>query len=130
VVLENGKKMQRVVVIVTGLVVLSLLSCGPAPTPTGPATPGDAVPVTVRQLIDHSEEYAGRPVSLTGKIVVECSQGCWFFLDDGTGLIYVDLQPAGLTIPQKVGERVTMRGKVKGSGGNLQILGEAVEFPE
>jgi uncharacterized protein YdeI (BOF family) len=122
--------MYRWVVIVTALFVLSLLSCGPAPTPTGPATPGDVVPVTVRQLIDHTEEYAGHPVSLTGTIVVECSQGCWFFLNDGTGLIYVDLKPAGLTIPQKVGARVTIRGKVKGSGGNLQILGEAVEFPE
>lgn len=117
-------------ILVVGLILLSLLGCGPAPTPTGQATSGDAVPVTVRQLIDHSEEYAGRPVSLTGKIVVECSQGCWFFLDDGTGMIYVDLKPAGLTIPQKVGARVTIRGKIQGSGGNLQILGEAVEFLE
>lgn len=122
--------MQRWKVLVVGLMAFSLLSCGPAPGPIGQAPPGDAVPLTVRQLIDHSAEYAGHSVSLTGKIVVECTQGCWFFLNDGTGLIYVDLKPAGLTIPQRIGARVTIRGQIQGSGGNLQILGEAVEFLE
>jgi uncharacterized protein YdeI (BOF family) len=117
-------------ILVVGLILLSLLGCESARTPSAQVTPANAVPVTVKQLMERSEEYAGHSVILTGKIVVECSQGCWFLLNDGTGLIYVDLQPAGLTIPQKVGVRVTVRGKIKGSGGNLQILGEAVEFLE
>ncbi len=100
----------------------------PAPTSSPPPAPQSAVPVTVRQLIDGGEKYAGQMISLTGQISLECPEGCWFFLDDGTGKIYVDLKPAGLTIPQKVGSRVTLRGKTKGAGGNLQILGEEVKF--
>lgn len=97
-----------------------------APTPT-PASPG-VTTVTVRQLIDGAEKYSEQTVSLTGTIILECPEGCWFFLDDGTGKIYVDLKPAGLTIPQKVGSRIMLRGKTKGAGGNLQILGEEVKF--
>jgi uncharacterized protein YdeI (BOF family) len=112
------------------LVVVSACSEAPAPPPTlRPATTSQgAVPVTVRQLIDNSEKYSGQTVSLTGKIILECPEGCWFFLDDTTGKIYVDLKPAGLTIPQKVGSRVTLLGKPKGSGGNLQVLGDEVKF--
>jgi len=97
--------------------------------PAAPSAPGDALQVTVRQLVDHTEDYVDRTVIITGEIVVECSQGCWFFLDDGTGMIYVDLKPAGLSIAQMIGEQATVRGKIKGSGGNLQILGEEVVFP-
>jgi hypothetical protein len=78
--------------------------------------------------MDHSVDYANQTVSLTGTIVVECPEGCWFFLDDGTGKLYIDLKPAGLTIPQKIGSRVTLVGKISGSEGNLQFLGEDVRF--
>lgn len=116
------------------LLLLLLLGCSAPPAPTPASTPiatpdpKAAVPVTVRQLIDGSDKYADERVSLTGKITVECPQGCWFFLDDGTGMIYIDLKPAELTIPQKIGSRVTLMGKIKGSGGNLQILGDEVKF--
>ncbi len=120
-------------VVLGALLVLGLAACGggPAPAVAPAATSAQAaVPVTVRQLIDGSDKYAGQTISLTGKIVVECPEGCWFFMDDDTAKIYVDLKPAGLTIPQKVGSRVIVIGKTKGSGGNLQVLGEAVQFPD
>jgi uncharacterized protein YdeI (BOF family) len=129
--------MRQHVLFAIGVVALVLIGCqtvgvppSPGPTPTRENALNDALPVTVRELIDRSQEYAGRTVTLTGKIVTECPQGCWFFLNDGTGSIYIDLQPAGLTIPQKIGAQVTLRGKIKGSGGNLQILGEEVKFLE
>jgi hypothetical protein len=112
-----------------------LLGCTAAPqsTPVSNPTlstlnPQSARPVTIRQLIAESDKFSDQPISLTGKIVLECPEGCWFFLDDGTGRIYVDLKPAGLTIPQKVGSRITLLGKTKGAGGNLQVLGEEVKF--
>ncbi len=100
----------------------------PSPVPAPPTAASSWIPVTVRQLIDGPDRYAGQAISLTGVIIIECPEGCWFFLDDGTGKIYVDLKPANLTIPQKVGSRVELRGKSKGAGGNLQILGEEVRF--
>ena len=127
--------MARWPIVVVGLLIIGLAGCGPAPTPTptpGPtAVPsGDMAAVTVRGLIDHSANYTDRSVTLTGQIVMECTQGCWFFLDDGTARIYVDLSTAGISIPQWVGSRVTVVGKIKGEGGNLQLLGDEVKFLE
>jgi hypothetical protein len=110
---------------------VTLIGCGApsvALTPTPAAAMQTPTAVTVRQLIDGSEKYAGQTISLTGKIVVECPEGCWFFMDDGTAKIYVDLKPAGLTIPQKVGSRIELIGKTKGTGGNLQVLGDKIKF--
>jgi hypothetical protein len=109
-------------------ILVAACSAAPAPAATPTSNTQVAVPVTVRQLIDGSERFSAQRVSLTGQIKVECPEGCWFFLDDGTGMIYIDLKPAELTIPQKIGSRVTLTGKIKGSGGNLQILGDQVKF--
>jgi hypothetical protein len=113
-----------------GLLILGLSGCSATPAKPASPIPTGAAQVTVRELIDHSDQYAARPVSLSGKIVMECTQGCWLFVDDGTGRLYVDLQPNGLTIPQMIGAQVKIQGRIKGSGSNLQILGETVEFPE
>lgn len=118
-----------------GMLVLLVAGCTGAPVapaaPTlAPTAAAGASTVTVRELIDHSEQYAARPVILSGKIVLECTNGCWLFLNDGTGQLYVDLQPNGLTIPQMIGSQVKVQGRIRGSGSNLQILGETVEFPK
>ena len=142
--MEIGNKSRKFLTILLGVILLiSLLGCNATPAPTSTSTPvasssvtavpaasQNASPPTIRELIDHSEKYAGQTLSLTGTIALECPEGCWFFLDDGTAKIYVDLKPAGLTIPQKVGSRVILRGKTQGSGGNLQILGDEVKFPD
>ncbi len=99
------------------------------PSATASSSTGAAI-VTVRELMDHSQQYADRPVILSGKVILECSQGCWLFLNDGTGQLYVDLAPNGLTIPQMVGSQIKIQGRIRGSGSNLQILGETVEFPK
>jgi hypothetical protein len=116
--------------IVTGFLAVTLFGCNVAPAPTPVPTPQTPIPVTVRQLIDSTEKYAGRKISMTGTVVLECTEGCWFFLDDGTGKIYIDLKVAGLQIPQKIGDRVVLSGKTSGSGGNLMIEAEEVKFPE
>ncbi len=118
-------------VLLAAFLISNLVGCGivPVPTPTPAATP-TPMPVTVRQLIDGSATYAGHRVSMTGTVSLECAEGCWFFLDDGTGKIYIDLATAGLHIPQKVGSRVTLRGDIVGFDGNLHIAAEQVDFPE
>lgn len=116
--------------LIAAFFLIMLSGCTSAPTPAPQPTAQNAPWVTVRQLIDDSEEYSGQKVSLTGKIIIECTEGCWFFLDDGTGKIYVSLKEAGLDIPQKIGSQVILVGEISGSGGNLKILGEQVKFPE
>lgn len=109
----------------------ALSACNGIPTATpAPAPAPTPVPATVQRLLDDAEVYSGRTISMTGTVILECTNGCWFFLDDGTGKIYIDLAVAGLHIPQKVGSRVTLIGRTSGSGGQLRIEAEEVSFPE
>ena len=56
----------------------------------------------------------------------ECGSGCWFFLNDGTGTIYIDLLPNNFAIPPMVGSRVTVEGVVRAESGDVLILGTSV----
>lgn len=120
--------MRWVCIVTIGLLCVATQSCGSS-RPQSAATPtGDVVIATARQIIDRSADYEGRQVSLTGEIVLECVQGCWIFLDDGTARIYVDFKPADISIPQMIGSRITVIGHIEGSGGNVKILGDWVGF--
>ena len=116
-------------VFLLGLAALVLVSCARTDPATNPTPIGDIIGATARQVIDDSANYEGRLVKLSGEIVLECSQGCWLFLDDGTDRIYVDLKPGGITIPQMIGRQITVIGHIEGSGGNAKILGDWVGFP-
>ena len=60
-----------------------------------------------------SEAYGGKAVRLSGKIAIQCaSTGCWFFLDDGTGRMLVDLNRLGLGLPARGGKKALVSGTV------------------
>lgn len=60
-----------------------------------------------------SETYGGKDVRLSGTIVMQCaSSGCWFFLDDGTGRMLVDLKGLGLGLGPRSGKRAVVTGTV------------------
>ena len=65
---------------------------------------------SVKDILSNSDEYLDKTIRLEGKIVRECPSGCWFFLEDETGTIYVDINPSGLSIPPKVGKKVAVEG--------------------
>jgi hypothetical protein len=123
-------RMTRWDIALDACLLLCVFGCAVMPVPTAVPSTQTPIPVTVRQLIDHTDKYTGHRVSMTGTVVLECTEGCWFFLDDGTGKIYIELKTAGLEIPQKIGSRVILRGRPSGSGGNLLIQAEQVDFPE
>lgn len=65
-------------------------------------------------------EKRGVPVSLEGTISTQCqSSGCWFFLQDETGQIFINLAPNGMTLPPRTGKRA----KVSGIAGAAQQPG-------
>lgn len=82
----------------------------------------------VKDILANPEEYLDQTVRLEGKIVRECSSGCWFFLEDVTGTIFVDINPSGLSIPPKVGKKVVVEGVPKKRNGRISIIGKGVEF--
>lgn len=97
----------------------------------GPAT---AVPatgpqkITVSELNKNSAALIGKEVVMEGKIVQECGSGCWFNLQDSTGIVYVDLAPNNMVIPQKVGSKARVYGKVDKKSGVTYVIGSKVEF--
>ena len=60
-----------------------------------------------------SESYGGKDVRMSGTIVMQCaSTGCWFFLDDGTGRMLVDLKALGLGLGPRSGKKAVVSGTV------------------
>ena len=84
--------------------------------------------VSVKDIYSNPNEYLNQTVRLEGEIVRECSSGCWFFLEDKTGTIYVDINPSGLSIPPKVGKKVVVEGVPENKNGRIGINGKGVEF--
>ena len=83
---------------------------------------------SVKDIYTNPDEYLNQTVRLEGEIVRECSSGCWFFLEDKTGTIYVDINPSGLSIPPKVGKKVVVEGVPENKNGRISINGKGVEF--
>ena len=83
---------------------------------------------SVKDIYTNPNEYLDKTVRLEGKIVRECSSGCWFFLEDETGTIYVDINPSGLSISPKVGKKVVVEGVPENKNGRITINGKGVEF--
>lgn len=83
---------------------------------------------SVKDILANSDKYLDQTVRLEGKITRECPSGCWFFLEDETATIYVDINPSGLSIPPKVGKKVVVEGVPTNKNGRVSIIGKGVEF--
>lgn len=99
----------------------------------GSAVYGEKIPDTmeitkVKDILSSPSSYARKVVKVSGKIVQECPSGCWFFIHDGTAQMYIDILPAGLAIPQRVGRKVIIMGKVSVAGSRIAINGTGVEI--
>ena len=82
----------------------------------------------IKDILTNPDEYLDQTVRLEGKITRECPSGCWFFLEDETATIYVDINPSGLSIPPKVGKKVVVEGVPTNRNGRVSIIGKGVEF--
>lgn len=68
---------------------------------------------TIDELIQNQTLYEGRPIALRGTILTQCAAGCEFALDDGTGVLSVQLEGRGKDrlIPLgKVGKKIEIHG--------------------
>ena len=82
-----------------------------------PVTAPAAVPLsaapTVDELIQSAVAYEGQAIVLRGTILTQCTAGCEFALDDGTGVLSVQLEGKGKDrlIPLgKVGKKIEVHG--------------------
>jgi hypothetical protein len=97
------------------------VTAAPAAAPISPSTTAVAQPAalvpnatpTIDELIQNQALYEGTSIALTGTILTQCTAGCEFALDDGTGVLSVQLEGKGKDrlIPLgKVGKRIEIRG--------------------
>lgn len=84
---------------------------------------------TVADLRSNPAQFAGKAVRVAGKITNECPTGGWFFLEDKTGTVYVNLHPTNVAIPQAVGRQAVAQGTVRVEGTQLEVIGTGVELP-
>ena len=104
---------------------LTLASLSPTlPTlQTAPTTSADVPPVegtstpaglvAIEKLIKSGAEFEGRIVTVKGKVLTQCMAGCEFSVDDGTGVLSVQLEGEALDqvlAKGSVGKRVEVTG--------------------
>ena len=99
-----------------------------AATATTPAAGSDTQVTKVSEILGNPKVYGGRVVTVKGKIVSECGSGCWFTLQDGNAVIYIDLAPNNLVIPQKKGSVATVKGEIIREGSDVYMIGSKVDF--
>ena len=114
----------------------------PAPAATAPASTPDTKPavatpvaqgnspalVKISDVLSNHKSYDGKTIIVQGKIVSECGSGCWFTLKEGNAVIYIDLAPNNMVIPQKRGADAKVTAKVVSEGSDVYLIGSKVEF--
>jgi hypothetical protein len=97
-------------------VAASISPAASSDTGVAAAQPPAAVPSatpTIDELIQNQAAYEGRPIALRGTVLTQCTAGCEFALDDGTGVLSVQLEGKGKDrlIPLgKVGKKIEVHG--------------------
>ncbi len=85
--------------------------------------------VTVKDVyIDTSLQ--GKLVSLEGNIIGQCGapEKCWYFMEDATGRIFVNLKPANFSLPAAVGRKAKVTGTVLKTEDGYQVVAQGVQI--
>lgn len=106
------------VLVVIGILIAAVFIAGCTAQPAPAPVPSLA---SIGEIVKDPAAFEGKEVAVKGKIASECGSGCWFMLDDGTGIIYVDLSPNNFAIPQLQGSEVIVRGTIHISKGDPSL---------
>jgi len=110
-------------------------------TPAAAETPAPAIPADnttavnagpqaarIADILQDARGWDGKKVVVEGKIASECPSGCWFTLKDGNAVIYIDLAPSNLVIPQRKGSYAKVTADVVAEGTDVYLIGTKVDF--
>jgi len=111
--------------IATAVVVVA--GCGPKAGTFGRALT-ETQTTAIGDILTRPQEFDQKTVRVEGTIAEECPAGGWFMLKDTTGVIYVDLHPSEIAIPQARGSSVAAEGTVKKEGTRVTIEGKGVHI--
>ena len=88
----------------------------------------EATVTPIGDILAQPQRFQDKTVRVEGKITQECPAGGWFFLQDATGMVYVNLHPSELAIPQAVGRQAVAQGVVRQEGPQVEIIGKGVQL--
>ena len=89
---------------------------------------GNTPITTVKQILDNPAEFENKTITLKGEIKEVCPSGCWFFISDNSGELYVNIGPSGFAIPQKAGAKASVEGELITHNGTQMLMGKGVEI--
>ena len=117
--------MKHLLLIATLIFTLILAGCGNEKY--GAGVDASAPMVQVKDVF-LQQNLLGQKVTLEGKIGSQCqSNGCWFFLQDETGQLYIDMATNKFSLPSMPNKQVAASGTVARSQNNLVLIATGVE---
>ncbi len=117
--------MRNLLMISTLIITFFLAGCGGEKYGTG--IDSSAPKMKVKDLF-LQQNLLGQKVTLEGKIGSQCqSNGCWFFLQDDTGQLYIDLSTNKFSLPPMQNKPVVASGTVAKSQNNIILIATGVE---
>jgi len=87
-----------------------------------------AAKTRIADILQDPKGFDGKMVVVEGRIATECPSGCWFTLKDGNAVIYIDLAPSNLVIPQRKGSLAKVTADVVTEGSDVYLIGTKVDF--
>jgi uncharacterized protein YdeI (BOF family) len=119
------KKMLFASVLLTSLF---LAACSGGGDKYGAGVDPDARSVQVKDIF-LNPDLMGQQVTLEGRIVSQCgSNGCWFYLQDETGQVYVDLARNGFELPSLPNKTAIATGTVARTQQAFMLIATGVEI--
>jgi hypothetical protein len=88
----------------------------------------DQKPTPLGAILKTPDQFSGKTVAVEGKIIRECPTGCWFYMQQNGGELYIDLNPSAFAIPQRVGKPVTVEGVVELRNNQPMLVGRGVDI--
>ena len=113
---------------VIALLFLGLLAQGCSKAEVFGEFQGNSKVTAVSDILADPGNYSDKSVQVSGKIITECPSGCWFDVGMGQVVVRVDIAPAGLAIPQRVGREVVVEGKIAVENNVPKLIGNGVEI--
>ena len=113
--------------LLTGMLVVILILTGCGIEKYGSGVDTSAQTVKVKDVF-LQKNLLGQKVTLEGKIVSQCqSNGCWFFLKDDTGQVYIDMATNKFSLPSMPNKQVAASGTVARAQNNIVLIATGVE---
>jgi uncharacterized protein YdeI (BOF family) len=117
--------MKHLLLIATLIFTLILAGCGGEKYGDGIDPSAQAVKVKDVFL---KKNLMGQKVTLEGKIVSQCqSNGCWFYIQDDTGQLYIDMAKNQFSLPSMPNKQVVASGTVGEMRNNIVLIATGVE---